>query len=305
MGKDSIHIGIDLGGTKTEIIALDPGGETLFRKRVSSPQNSYPATIEMLANLVAECENRLHNECSIGIGTPGSVNQLSGLLQNSNSTWLNNKPFKADLQQRLGKTIAIANDANCFTLSEATDGAAADCEVVFGVIIGTGTGGGVVVNKRVISGRNGLAGEWGHNPLPWPRSDEVPGNSCYCGKRGCIETFLSGPGISRDFQNRTGKLSKAENIIALARQGDEVAVACMDDYYERMAKSLAHIINILDPDAIVLGGGLSNIQELYNEIPKRWHRYVFSQGFDTPLLQARFGDASGVRGAAWLNSRVD
>ncbi len=277
-----MRIGVDLGGTKIEIIALGDAGETLLRKRVPTPAGDYDATLDAIGDLVLAAEAELGARGSVGIGTPGAVSRRTGLMKNSNSTVLNGRPLDRDLAARLGRTVRMANDANCFALSEAVDGAGAGAELVFGVILGTGVGGGIVYRGAVIAGGEGIAGEWGHNPLPWPRDDERPGPPCYCGKFGCIETFLSGPALAA--MRETGKPE------------DEV----LDLYIDRLARGLAHVCNILDPDAIVLGGGVSNIERLYAELPDRIKEHVFSDGFETPIRSAVHGDSSGVRGAAWL-----
>jgi fructokinase len=295
-----VRIGIDLGGTKVEGIAIDDGGTTRVRTRVPSPQGSYDATLTTVEQLISSIERRVGERGSIGIGIPGTISSATGLVKNSNSTWLNGTCMAHDLPERLGRPVRFANDANCFALSEATDGAAAGAPVVFGVIIGTGTGGGVVVNGQVLHGINGVAGEWGHNPLPWPDGDERPGPPCYCGRSGCIETYLSGPGLQRDFARVTGKTLEANAIVERAAAGDADAGACLDRYEDRMARALATVINLLDPDVIVLGGGLSNIERLYHGVPARWSRYVFSDHVATRLVRAMHGDSSGVRGAAWL-----
>jgi len=295
-----MRIGIDLGGTKVEAIALGDAGQELFRRRVPTPSRDYDGTLSAIANLVADIEEKLGRQGSVGIGTPGAISPRTGLIKNSNSVVLNGRPLDRDLTTRLGRPIRIDNDANCFALSEAVDGAAHDASVVFGVILGTGVGGGIVVDRRVITGRNRIAGEWGHNPLPWPRLDELPGPPCYCGKRGCIETFLSGPGMAHEFRNRTGRDLSAHDIVAAADAGDTVTLAMMETYEDRLARGLAHIINVVDPEVIVLGGGLSNIERLYRNVPPLIQRYVFSDGVATPVVRAIHGDSSGVRGAAWL-----
>jgi fructokinase len=294
-----MRIGIDLGGTKIEIIALDESGAALVRHRVATPQGDYRATLEAITTLVRKVEDETQRVGTVGIGTPGAISRATGLLKNSNSTCLNGQPLLDDLEQVLGRTVRIQNDANCFALSEAVDGAAAGASVVFGVIIGTGTGAGIVVDGRVLSGPNAIAGEWGHNPLPWPRHDELPGAPCYCGKQGCIETWLSGPGMARHHQQRSGEVLDAPGIVAQAATHPACGQS-MRDYEDRLARALAHVINILDPDAIVLGGGMSNIASLYDNIPRLWGRYVFSDRVDTRLLKNLHGDSSGVRGAAWL-----
>jgi len=295
-----MKIGIDLGGTKIEIIALADDGKELLRRRKPTPQGDYPGILEVIVQLVHESEAELGEQCSIGIGTPGALSRATGLLKNSNSIALNGKPILNDLEEKLQRKIKISNDANCFALSEAVDGAAAGAEVVFGVILGTGVGAGIVVNRNVLTGPNAIAGEWGHNPLPWPDAEELPGPSCYCGKHGCIETFLSGPGMMKLHHLRTGtKLNSAE-IVQRAEQGDEDCERTMQTYEHRLARGLAHVINILDPDVIVLGGGMSNIVRLYANVPKLWSNWVFSDRVDTKLAKNKYGDSSGVRGAAWL-----
>jgi fructokinase len=299
-----VRIGIDLGGTKIEVIALGDGAEerggTLFRHRVATPSGDYTGILNAVAELVALTESETGKTGTVGIGTPGAISSATGLLKNSNSTVLNGKPLDRDLEVRLRRRIRIENDANCFALSEAMDGAAAGARVVFGVILGTGVGGGIVVDRQVHVGRNKVAGEWGHNPLPWARGDEMPGARCYCGKRGCIETFLSGAGVVRDYCARGGKERTAMEIAGAAADGDSVANECLSLYEDRLARSLASIINVLDPDAIVLGGGLSNLMRLYAAVPRLLGSYTFSADRGTPVVRAVHGDSSGVRGAAWL-----
>jgi fructokinase len=295
-----MRIGIDLGGTKIEAIALGDGGIELFRHRVPTPSGDYDATLRAIAELVASVEASVGQQGSIGIGTPGAVSPRTGLMKNSNSVVLNGRPLDRDLQAKLGRAIRIENDANCFALSEAVDGAARDASVVFGVILGTGVGAGIVIEQRIIAGRNRIAGEWGHNPMPWPRAEELPGPACYCGKRGCIETFLSGPGLAREYRIRTGNEMTANEIATSTDVGSPEALAVMETYEDRLARGLAHVINIVDPDVIVLGGGLSNIARLYGTVPALLQRYVFSDGVATPVVRAMHGDSSGVRGAAWL-----
>jgi fructokinase len=294
-----VRIGVDLGGTKTEIVALDENGRERFRRRIATPREDYEATLAAIAMLVHEAE-QVVGRAPVGIGTPGAISPATGLMKNANSTWLIGRPLGDDLNRVLRRHVRIANDANCFALSEAVDGAAAGAEVVFGVIIGTGTGGAIVVDRKVVVGANAIGGEWGHNALPWPEPGEWPGPPCYCGRSGCIETFLSGPGMSRDHKDRTAEWVDAVDIAARAERGDPAAEATIERYCTRMARALASIINIVDPDVIVLGGGLSNIARLYERVPELWARYVFSDQIVTKLVQARFGDASGVRGAAWL-----
>jgi fructokinase len=297
---EAVRIGVDLGGTKIEVIALGPAGEVLARWRCDSPRNDYQATLDAVRGCVARVESEVEARGSVGIGTPGALSRVTGMLKNSNSTWLNGKPIVADLERVLDRPVRIANDADCFALSEAIDGAAAGAAVVFGVIVGTGTGAGVVVHGRPLSGPNGIAGEWGHNPLPWPEEFEIPGPSCWCGKRGCIETYLSGPGMAADHERATGGRMSAQDIVARSATGDDVCRETLDRYIDRMARSLSHVINILDPDVIVLGGGMSNIDVLYEAVPKRWGRFVFSDAVATRLVRNVHGDSSGVRGAAWL-----
>ncbi len=295
-----IRIGIDLGGTKIEGIALSEAGEELFRQRIATPRGDYQGTLQSIVSLIKQIEAGIDEQGSIGICTPGSLSPATGLLRNSNSVCMNGKPVLDDLQNLLHKEIRIANDANCFALSEATDGVARDASVVFGVIIGTGTGAGVVVDKKVLLGPNSIAGEWGHNPLPWPNDDELPGAECYCGKLGCIETWLSGPGIVRDHELYNNEFIDPELLDGKARFGNEDAIETFQRYENRMARSLAHVINILDPDVIVLGGGMGNIKRLYENVPDIWGNYVFSDTVNTKLLAPLHGDSSGVRGAAWL-----
>lgn len=296
-----MRIGIDLGGTKIEAIALREGGRELFRRRVDTPRGSYDGTIRAIAQLVDAADAAAGEQGTVGIGIPGTISPATGVVKNANSTWLNGQPFDRDLAAALGRPVRLANDANCFALSEATDGAAANAAVVFGVIIGTGTGGGVVVNRHVLVGPNAVAGEWGHNPLPWPQADELPGPPCYCGRSGCIETFLSGSGLQRADAQASGRIGRpAAEVARLAACGESAAVAALEQYCGRMARSLATVINVIDPDAIVLGGGLSNIDQLYDRVPELWAPWVFSDTVSTPLLKALHGDSSGVRGAAWL-----
>jgi fructokinase len=293
------RIGIDLGGTKIEIIALDDSGAERFRRRIPTPRDDYEGTLAAVAALVHEAE-RTVGPATVGIGTPGAISPATGLMKNANSTWLIGRPLERDITRMLGRDVRIANDANCFALSEAVDGAGAGAAVVFGVIIGTGTGGAIVVDRRVVVGANAIGGEWGHNPMPWPDPDEWPGPPCYCGRTGCIETFLSGPGLSRDHRQATGEIVDAMDIAARAGAGDAAANATLERYEGRMARGLAAIINVVDPDVIVLGGGLSNIGRLYERVPQLWLPFVFSDRVATRLVRARFGDSSGVRGAAWL-----
>jgi fructokinase len=294
-----MRIGVDVGGTKIEAIALD-GDHMLARRRVPAARGDYDGTLKTVARLVDELRQETGLTGTVGVGIPGAISTHSGLVKNANSVWLIGKPFDRDLARVLGAPVRVANDANCFALSEATDGAAMNAHIVFGVILGTGTGGGIVVGRRILEGRNRIAGEWGHNPLPWPSESETPGPPCYCGRFGCIETFLSGCGLSRAYASLASRTVEADEIAARALEGDAAASAALDIYENRLARALASIINVLDPDVIVLGGGLSNIDRLYANVPKLWAPYVFSDRADTLLVKALHGDSSGVRGAAWL-----
>ena len=299
-GDDGLRIGIDLGGTKTEAAAMTASGEIVARRRVPTPRGTYQDTVDAIVGLVRGLENELGATGTVGVATPGAISPASGLIKNANSTDLIGHALDVDLAAALGRPVRISNDANCFALSEAVDGAGRDCDVVFGVIIGTGTGGGVVVHGQILTGPNAIAGEWGHNPLPWPQQGEWPGPRCYCGRNGCVEAFLSGPGLSRDFLEHSGEAADAPDIVSRAEAGEDAAEACMQRYEDRMARALAHVVNILDPDVIVLGGGLSNISRLYDNVPKLWGGYVFSDRVDTKLRPPVHGDSGGVRGAAWL-----
>ncbi len=295
-----MRIGIDLGGTKIEAVALDSAGQILDRRRRPSPRDNYEATIEAVAGLIMELETG-GKTGSVGVGIPGALSPATGLVKNANSTWLIGRPFDKDLSQALGRPVRMTNDANCFALSEATDGAAAGADVVFGVILGTGVGGGLVVNGKPLVGRNAIGGEWGHNPLPWPKDEERPGPRCYCGQEGCIETFLSGPGLARDYRKHGGDEGiDGADIVARAEAGEPLAEETLRRYEDRLARALASVINVLDPDVIVLGGGLSNLERLYGNVPARLPAYVFSDEVETKLVPPRYGDSSGVRGAAWL-----
>ena len=303
----AVRIGIDLGGTKIEGVALD-GSAEVARARIDTPRGDYDATLAAIVDLVANLQQRIPLAGSpipvVGLGIPGTVSSSTGLVKNANSTWLIGRPLQHDLEARLGRPVRIANDANCFAVSEAADGAAAGAAVVFGVIAGTGVGGGIVVNGQLVTGADGIAGEWGHNPLPWPDADDAAWPQCYCGKRGCIETFLSGPAMTADHGRVTGVHMTAREIAAAAERGDAVADATLCRYERRMARALASVINVLDPDVIVLGGGMSNIDRLYANVPRLWREFVFACGTSlqvvTRLLRARHGATSGVRGAAWL-----
>ncbi|HEX8963009.1 MAG TPA: ROK family protein [Rhodocyclaceae bacterium] len=292
-----MRLGVDLGGTKIEIVALDDDGSELLRRRVATPQGDYAATVAAVQRLVGDVEAELGRSGTLGIGIPGAESQLTGLVKNANSTWLIGRPLRQDLQQALARQVRLANDANCFALSEATDGAAAGAGTVFGVILGTGVGGGIAVHGRVLAGANGIAGEWGHNRLP---GDEEFWPPCYCGRVGCVETFLSGPGLARDHAAHGGAPLGPAAIVAAAAAGDAGCEETLRRYERRLAHALAVVINILDPDAIVLGGGLSNLDRLYQSVPRLWGAHVFSDHVATRLLKHRHGDSSGVRGAAWL-----
>jgi fructokinase len=295
-----MRLGIDLGGTKIEITALADDSAEVLRRRVPAPRGDYAATLAAVANLVGAAERELGQTGSVGIGIPGAQSRVTGLIKNANSTWLNGRPFKSDLQALLKRDVRLANDANCFALSEATDGAAAGAEVVFGVILGTGVGGGVVVRGKVLAGANSIAGEWGHNRLP---GDEAAWPACYCGRHGCVETFLSGPGMQRDHAQMHGRSVDPVDpveIVARAAAGDAACEATLQRYEARLARALAVVVNILDPDVIVVGGGLSNLDRIYANVPRLWKAHIFSDAVATRLLKNRHGDASGVRGAAWL-----
>ncbi len=293
-------IGIDWGGTKIEAIALSEAGETLARVRVPTPRENYEGCIRAVMGLVEQIESEVESRGSVGIGIPGAISPATGLVKNANSTWIIGRPLASDLEQALGRPLKFENDANCFAVSEATDGAGAGAGLVWGVILGTGVGSGIAIDGRALSGRNRIAGEWGHNPLPWPQADELPGPPCYCGDNGCIETFLSGPGFAADHRRRTGASARAEEIMAAMRAGDAAARESFERYLDRLARGIAHVVNILDPDAVVLGGGMSDIDELYAPLPERVAPHVFSDTFTTPILKNRHGASSGVRGAAWL-----
>ncbi|MEW6133696.1 MAG: ROK family protein [Pseudomonadota bacterium] len=323
----ALRLGVDLGGTKIELIALGGDGRELLRRRIPTPQNDYPGTVQATAGLIRQAEAELGQKGTVGIGTPGALSRATGLMKNCNSTSLIGKPFKQDMEAALGREIRMSNDANCFALSEATDGAAAGAGVVFGAILGTGVGGGIVVRGQVLEGVNSIAGEWGHNPLPWfqfghaqtdreetgthpatgerivhpwPSERECNGPQCHCGKKGCIEAYLSGPALAADHVRYGGEDLPAHEIAQLANAGYGPCSKTLARYEERLARALASVINILDPDVIVLGGGLSNIARLYETVPKLWPRYVYSDRIDTRLVPPKFGDSSGVRGAAWL-----
>ncbi len=298
-----MRIGIDLGGTKTEVIALDDAGEQRFRHRLPTPREDYQQTIETIATLVDMAEQATGQTGSVGIGIPGSLSPYTGVVKNANSTWLNGQPFDSDVSRRLKREVRLANDANCLAVSEAVDGAAAGAQTVFAVIIGTGCGAGVALNGRAHIGGNGTAGEWGHNPLPWMDDDELCYREeipCYCGKQGCIETFISGTGFATDYQRLSGNALKGDEIIRLVDAQDAVAELALSRYELRLAKALSHVVNILDPDVIVLGGGMSNVERLYKTVPSLMKSCVFGGECESPVRKARRGDSSGVRGAAWL-----
>jgi fructokinase len=289
----SLRIGIDLGGTKIECLVLDAQGAEAWRKRIATPRGDYDATIAAIATLVEDAERETKARARVGVGIPGALSRATGLVKNANSTWLIGRPLKQDLERALAREVRIANDADCFALSEAVDGAGRGARSVFGVILGTGVGGGIVIDGRLVDGPNAIAGEWGHNPLPLPAQSDLPLPECYCGRRGCIETYLSGPGLARDHEAATGRRLEPERIVALESES-------LSRYVERLARSLAGVINLLDPEVVVLGGGMSNVARLYTEVPRLWGRYVFSDRVDTRLVQNAHGDSGGVRGAAWL-----
>lgn len=295
-----MRIGIDVGGTKIEAIALDEDGSVLRRLRVTTPQGDYEGTLGRIVDLIQRIEGELHRSGTIGVGLPGAVSLETGRIKNSNSVVLNGRSVPEDLARKLGRAIRTENDANCFALSEAIDGGGADHDVVFGIILGTGVGGGLVIGQRCIAGRNRIAGEWGHNPLPWARDEERPGPRCYCGKTGCVETFLSGAGLSREYRSLTGQDRTGEEIATAAQDGDDAARQCLRTYQDRLARSLATVVNVLDPDVVVLGGGLSNIEALVDGLEACVGRYAFSDRIATRFVRAVHGDSSGVRGAAWL-----
>ena len=295
-----MRIGVDLGGTKIEAALLDEAGTVRFRRRIEAPQQDYAATVAAVAGLVKRACSEAGGDASVGIGIPGTISPATGLVKNANSTWLNGQPLDRDLGLALGRPVRIANDANCFALSEAVDGAAAGAHAVFGVILGTGVGGGLVIGGRFLTGANAIAGEWGHNPLPWPTPAELPGPACWCGRRGCIETWSSGPALARTHMESTGQYLTASEIAERAAAGNAEAGESMAQYEERLARALAHTINIFDPDIIVLGGGLSNITRFYENLPRLWEQWVFSDQVATRIVPPLHGDSSGVRGAAWL-----
>ena len=300
-----MRIGVDVGGTKIEAIALDAASRELARRRIDTPKGDYAGTVSAIAALVLEIERQLGRQGSVGLGIPGTVSPATGLIKNANSTWLIGRPLDKDLAEALERPVRLTNDANCFALSEAADGAGAGARTVFGVILGTGCGGGIVIDGKVLTGVNAIGGEWGHNPLPWPRDDERPGPECYCGNLGCIETFVSGTGLERDYLAATGRSASAERIAASAEAGgateaEAEAEAALERYEGRLARALASVINIVDPEVIVLGGGMSNVKRLYGNVPRLWTPFVFSDKVETRLAPPVHKDSSGVRGAAWL-----
>ena len=297
-----LRIGIDLGGTKTEVILLNGSSEEVFRTRIPTVRNDYAATLRDIADLVSQAEHAAGTDnLPVGIGIPGTVSRKTGFVKNANSTWLNGKPFQKDISNHLKRQVQVTNDANCLAVSEATDGAGKGYELVFAGIIGTGCGAGLAFKGKPIVGPNGVAGEWGHNPLPWTSAQDLTARPCYCGKSGCQETFLSGTGLCLSYKLASGLDIKGNQLVDLANQGESLAIQILDQYYDQLARGLAAVINILDPDAIVLGGGASNIAGIYTQVPQRLSHYVFGGECDTPILQAVHGDSSGVRGAAWLN----
>lgn len=294
------RIGIDLGGTKIEGAAFSRDGREFGRLRIATPRHDYAATIEAIAGLIAHLEGAGGQVATVGIGMPGSIAPASGLVQNANSTWLNGRPFARDLEAKLQRPVRLANDANCFAISEATDGAGAGAAAVFGVILGTGCGGGIVLGGRVMQGPRAIGGEWGHNPLPWSAPDEHPGPLCWCGRHGCMETWVSGPGLAADHQRATGETLDAAEIARRAMHGNDDAAATLTRHASRLARGLAHVVNLIDPDVIVLGGGLANIGGLYDALPRLMAPYVFADAPVVTIRRPRWGDASGARGAAWL-----
>jgi fructokinase len=306
MTEMGMRIGIDLGGTKIEALAIDDRGTELARHRVDTPRDDYEATVKAIVALVHRMETETGKTGTVGAGIPGAISRITGLVKNANSTWLNGRPFHTDLIATLGREVRVANDANCLAVSEATDGAAAGVRFVYGVILGTGCGGGVALEGCVHDGPNGVGGEWGHNPLPWPKPEESPGPACYCGKKGCMEMWVSGTGIARDYKNVTGRARTTREIIADFDAGDRVAAETVERFEDRLARGLANVINILDPDVIVVGGGVSRVEHIYETLPKLLPKYVFGGEASTPVVKAKYGDSSGVRGAAWLwpNKRI-
>ncbi len=300
MSDGDLRIGVDVGGTKIEAIAFGTGNQVLERTRIATPRDDYDGTVRAVRDLVTSIEGNVDQSGLVGVGIPGTVDRDSGLVKNANSTWLNGRRFDQDLTKALGREVRMANDANCFALSEAVDGAAKDASCVFGVIVGTGCGGGIAIAHRVLEGRNGIAGEWGHNPLPHPQPNEQPGPHCYCGLQGCIETWLSGPGFSARFQEDTGQLLPPEDICHRAYDGDASAALALEQYCDRFARALSNVVNILDPETVVIGGGMSNIDAIHEKVPTLLNKYAMSPHLNTRIVRNQHGDSSGVRGAAWL-----
>jgi len=300
MSEYGYRLGLDLGGTKIAAVVLDFNGQAVWQQRVPTPQHDYLATLDAVAALVEEAETIVGHRCRVGIGMPGAISPATGLVKNANSTWLIGQPFREHIENRLGRDVQVENDANCLAMSEATDGAAAGADVVFAVILGTGVGGGLVVGGHVVTGANAIGGEWGHNPLPWPDTEELPGPACYCGLQGCLETWLSGPGLAADYVRRGGETLSGEAIVARRDAGEDLARTTVDAWTSRLARGLASVVNVIDPHVIVIGGGLSRIASIYEDVPRLWANWVFSDHIATRLVPAQYGDASGVRGAAWL-----
>ena len=298
--ETNFRIGVDLGGTKIEFVALENDGSEVHRHRVATPRGDYQGTVNAIRDGVLQIEGQLQRRATVGVGIPGTISRLTRGVKNANSTWLIGKPFDLDLSTALGREVRCANDANCLAVSEATDGAGAGHRVVFAVVLGTGCGGGIAFQGRVHNGYNGVAGEWGHTTLPWMKPEEYPGPACYCGYRGCVETWISGTGLEADYLRETKTKLSGKEIVARSEAGEWEAQACLDRYEDRLTRSLAQLINILDPDIIVLGGGVSQVPRLYRNVPARLKEYVFGREADTPVVVAKHGDASGVRGAAWL-----
>jgi fructokinase len=297
---NTLRIGIDLGGTKIEFVALESDGRELHRYRVPTPRHDYDGTVRAIKEGVELIEREMHRPATVGVGIPGTISGITRTVKNANSTWMIGQPFDRDLAAALQREVRCANDANCLAVSEATDGAGAGKHLVFAVILGTGCGGGIAVDGRVHNGRNGVGGEWGHNPLPWMGPEEFPGSPCFCGQKGCLETWISGTGLEADYHRATNTSLKGKEIVARAEAGDAAAIASLERYEDRLTRSLANLVNILDPDVIVIGGGVSQVPRLYRNVPQRLKEYVFGGEADTPILAAKHGDASGVRGAAWL-----
>ena len=299
-GANALRIGVDLGGTKIEFVALESDGRELHRHRVATPRGDYDGTVNAIREGVVQIESKMERSASVGVGIPGTISRVTKNVKNANSTWLNGKPFDKDLSVALSREVRCANDANCLAVSEATDGAGAGYRVVFAVVLGTGCGGGIAFQGRVHNGSNGVAGEWGHTTLPWMKADEYPGPACYCGYNGCIETWISGTGLEADYLRATGTKLLGKEIVARSEAGETAALASLERYEDRLTRSLGQLINILDPDVIVLGGGVSQVPRLYRNVPTRLKEFVFGREADTPVVVAKHGDASGVRGAAWL-----